>query len=224
MRNPGWNQMQVWTASCDVKFNGVDFGPNLQYGKLTFLPAELRRQQAKIAGKPGVYDYSKNPAGYPVPENMKATLDLFVINPLLWQTPAFNSELGRLISPEAHFLSIINSGPVRLDFIATNRMYLNAYCKFTKYTRFDLGFDISLSLDAEPYWWEAEPSTIEWLFSAPSVNLFDPDEITISPTLRATCVYDEDPNDPTREIFMLNAPPDWYADVEITGLDPASTY
>ena len=42
MRNPGWNQEQVWTASCDVTFNGVDFGPNLQYGKLTVVPAEIR--------------------------------------------------------------------------------------------------------------------------------------------------------------------------------------
>ena len=40
MRNPGWNQEQVWSASCDVKFNGIDFGPNLQYGKLKFLPAK----------------------------------------------------------------------------------------------------------------------------------------------------------------------------------------
>ena len=224
MRNPGWNTEQVWSAACDVKFNGVDFGPNLQYGKLTFLPAQIRTQQMKIAGMPGVYDYSKSPAGYPVPDNMKATLELFILRPLEWQTPVFNSSLGKLISPEAHFLSIINAGPVRLDFVNSNRMWLNAICKVTRYTRFDLGFFITLSLDCDPYWWESEPATIEWLFSAPSVNLFDPEDITISPTGRATCTYDEDPNDSTREIFMLNAPPNWYADVTIPNLDPENHY
>ena len=137
MRNPGWNHEQVWSASCDVTFNGVDFGPNLQYGKLTFLPAEIRKQQLKIAGLPGVYDYSKSPAGYPVPENMKGTLDLFVLRPLEWQTPVYNQALGTLISPEGRFLSIVNSGKVRLDFVNTNRMYLLADLKVTKYTRFD---------------------------------------------------------------------------------------
>lgn len=224
MRNPGWNTEQVWSASCDVKFNGADFGPNLQYSKLTFLPAEIRRQTLKISGVPGVYDYSDTPAGYPVHENIKATLELFVLRPLEWQTPVYNSDVGRYISPEAHFLSIINSGKVRLDFVNANRMYLNAWLKVTRYTRFDLGFFITLSVDADPYWWESEPATLEWLFSAPSVNLFDPSEITISPTLRATCTYDEDPNDPTRDIFMLNAPPNWYADVTIPDLDPTHTY
>lgn len=224
MRNPGWNHEQVWSASCDVTFNGFDFGPNLQYGKLTFLPAENRKQQLKIAGLPGVYDYSGSPAGYPVPENMKGTLELFVLDPLAWQTPVYNQALGRLISPEGHFLSIVNSGSVRLDFINTNRMYLLADLKVTKYSRFDLGFNITLSIDAEPYWWEAEPATVEWMFSGPSVNLFDPETITISPTLRATCEYTTAPGDPTVGLFLLNAPNGWYADVTIPNLDPTRTY
>lgn len=222
MRNPGWNHEQVWSASCDVTFNGFDFGPNLQYGKLTFLPAENRKQQLKIAGMPGVYDNSKSPAGYPVPENMRGTLELFVLDPLAWQTPVYNQALGRLISPEGHFLSIVNSDSVRLDFINTNRMYMLADLKVTKYGRFDLGFNITLSIDAEPYWWEAEPATVEWDFQAPSVNLFDPSDITITPTLRSSCSYVTDPNE--GGMFILTAPNGWYADDEIPDLDPTKTY
>lgn len=221
MRNPGWNHEEVWSASCDVKFNGVDFGPNLQYGKLTFLPAENRKQQLKIAGLPGVYDSSKSPAGYPVPENMKGTLELFVLDPLAWQSPVYDAELGYMTSPEGRFLSMIAAGKVRLDFINANRMYLNADLKVTKYSRFDLGFNIVLSLDADPYWWESEPVAREWDFQGPSVNLFDPTSITIDPTLRATCSYGIDPNE--GGMFVLTAPNGWYADVLIP-LNPAKTY
>lgn len=224
MRNPGWNHEQVWTAACDVKFNGVDFGPNLQYGKLTFLPAENRLNQLEIAGAPGVYDYSGSPAGYPVPKNMKAELALFVLDPLAWQTPDYNAELNTMISPEGRFLGMIGSGKVRLDFINSNRMYMLANLTVKKYTRFDLGFDIVLSVDAEPYWWESEPVTLEWMFSGPSVNLFDPDDITISPTLRATCEYTTAPLDPNVGLFLLHAPNGWYADVEIPDLDPEKVY
>lgn len=223
MRNPGWNHEQVWSASCDVLFNSTDFGPNLQYGKLTFLPAENRKQQMKIAGLPGVYDYSKSPAGYPVPEPIKGTLELFVLDSLAWQTPVWDAAAHQMISPEGRFLGMIAQGLVRLDFINTNRMYLNANLKVTKYSRFDLGFNITLAVDAEPYWWESEPTTIEWSFQAPSVNLFDPSAITITETGRATCSYGTDPADGAGT-FFLNAPNGWYADVEIPNLNPAKTY
>lgn len=224
MRNPGWNTQQAWTASCDVTFNGLDFGPNLQYGKLTFLPAENRLNQLELAGMPGVYDYSKSPAGYPVPKNMKAELSLFVLDPFAWQNPVYDAEVGTLISPEGRFLGMLGSGPVRLDFINSNRMYLMANISVKKYTRFDLGFDIVLSIDAEPYWWESEPQTMEWSFSGPAANLFDPEEITISPTLRATCEYTTAAGAPNVGLFLLHAPNGWYADVEIPDLDPEKTY
>ena len=225
MRNPGWNHEQVWSASCDVKFNGVDFGPNLQYGKLKFLPAENRDQGLQIAGQPGVYDYSASPAGYPVPKNMKATLELFVVDALAWQTPAYVAELGRLTSPEGRFLGMIGAGKVRLDFINSNRFYLMAAIKVTKYDRFELGFNITLSLDAEPYWWEAEPQTMEWSFNASRVNLFDPSEITITPqTFEVTCTYEAAPGDPNSYRFELHAPFGMYASVTIPGLDPDKTY
>ena len=224
MRNPGWNHMQVWSASCDVTFDGVDFGPNLQYGKLTFAPAANRRHGLELAGMPGIYDYSKSPAGYPVPENMKGTLEMFILDPLAWQTPVYNAELGRLISPEGRFLSMIGGGKVRLDFVNTNRMYLLADLTMQKYTRFDLGFNLTLSVDAEPYWWEAEPATIEWQFSGPAVNLFDPEYITITPQSGVTCIWTTAPGDPNVGEFLLHAPPRSYADVLIEDLDPTRTY
>ena len=120
MRNPGWNQEQVWSASCDVKFNGIDFGPNLQYGKLKFLPAKVRKQRLTIAGLPGVYDYSRSPGGYPVPDNLQGTLELFVLDPLAWQRPVYDaasmaSRASRTLSSWLNTVSppknISSSGP-----------------------------------------------------------------------------------------------------------------
>jgi hypothetical protein len=119
---------------------------------------------------------------------------------------------------------MIGGGKVRLDFVNSNRMYLMADLSVKKYTRFDLGFDITLNVDAEPYWWEADPVNLEWMFSGPAVNLFDPAEITISPTLRATCEYTTAPGNPNVGLFLLHAPNGWYADVEIPGLNPENTY
>ena len=225
MRNPGWNHEQVWSASCDVKFNGADFGPNLQYGKLKFLPAKTRKQRLTIAGLPGVYDYSDSPGGYPVPDNLQGTLELFVLDPLAWQTPVYDADVGTMISPEGRFLGMIAAGKVRLDFINSNRMYLMADLEVSKYDRFELGFNITLKVDAEPYWWESDPQTLEWYFQAPSVNYFDPNDITITPYLpSATCTYEAAQGDPDRKFFLLHAPPGGYADVTIPDLNPAKTY
>ena len=229
MRNPGYlNAEMLWEHSCDVLFNGVDFGPNLSYSSFVFTPAELRTNLTKISGMPGALDLSALPAGFCVPERMSATLELFVRNAAAWGTPVI-TEAG-FMSPEARFLAILNSGPVRLDFVNTNGFYLNAYCKPTRYTRFGLGFNITLRLNAEPYWLSGEDSVFEWTLGSAGANLFDGAEATITPDTGCTCDWvpaDWDPTssaDPGHAFFVLHAQPNRGATVVVSGLDPTHSY
>ena len=227
MRNPGYrNAEMLWEHHCDVLFDGVDFGPNLSYSSFAFVPAELRTNFTKIPGMPGALDLSALPAGFCVPERMNATLELFVRDAAAWGMPGPPDGL----SPEARFLAILNSGPVRLDFVNTNGFYLNAYCKPTRYTRFGLGFNITLKLNADPYWWASENGVFEWTLDSAGTNLFDGAEVTVMPDAGCSCDWmpaDWDPAasaDPGRAYFALHAPPHYGATIEITGLDPDHCY
>ena len=217
-----------WGASyhCDVLFNEVDFGPNLTYSSFSFTPAKLRTNFQKIAGLPGMLDLSKLPAGYPVPERMSATLELFVRNAAAWGMPGPPDGM----SPEARFLSILNSGPVKLDFVNANGFYLMAYATITRYTRFGLGFNITLKLDCEPYWWEVGLASFEWQLHGVGENLFDGSDATITPDSGCSCTWvpaDWDPASaevPGRASFILHAPPDYGATVVWTGLQASHSY
>ena len=216
----------AWEHSCDVLFNGVDFGPNLTYSSFEFVPSALRTNFQKIAGMPGMLDLSKLPAGFPVPERMSAKLKMFVQNAAVWGMPGPPDGL----SPEARFLSILNSGQVKLDFVNTNGFYLMAYATVTEYTRFGLGFNITLKLDCEPYWWSDTDGIFEWTLGSAGANLFDGAAVQVTPEAGCSCEWipaDWDPAssaDPGHAFFVLHAPPNHGATIAVTGLNPDHCY
>ena len=227
MRNPGYiNNEMAWSYGCEVLFNGYDFGPNLAYSELKFLPAELRTNEQKIPGMPGAYRYSHIPAGYPVPDPITGTLKLFVKDARAWGFPSGDVVEGLFISPEAYFLSIVNSGTVRLDFKNTNLFWLNADLKLTEYSRFNLGFNITLKFKADPYWWETGLKSVEWSLGAQgSVNLFNPNTATINTELLPvgqSCVWESAAGG--RGWYLLHADPGRYAEIHIGNLTAANRY
>ena len=222
MRNPGYQRAaQVWEHDCAVLFNGIDFGPNLLYRKLRFLPGKIKRQQTNVAGMPGRLDDS-DAAGYCVPDNLTGTLELWVTNARDWGMPGMTPE--GYMSPEARFLKQI-SNQCRLDFHSSNGFYLNAFCELTKYERFDLGFKIAMKLDCEPYWWEDPQRAIEIdIGSVSQTNLFDHSTATLSTShlgAQESCTW-LDTN--LGGLYVLRASPDNYAEVTVSGLNAAKRY
>ena len=223
MRNPGYRNAEFnWYSyyNCDVLFNGIDFGPNLTFSSFTFTPAKLRTNFMKISGMPGMLDLSHLPNGFPVPERMSATLELFVKDAHAWGMPGAPDGL----SSEARFLAQLNAGPVKLEFINANQFYLMAYATVSRYTRFGLGFNITLRLDCEPYWWELGVASFEWSLHSVGVNLFDGGDATIVADPGCTCVWTSAALDASREYFLLHASPGRGATVTITGLDASHHY
>ena len=222
MRNPGYMRaQQVWEHECDVLFDNQDFGPNLFYRQLKFTPAKNRKQRQVVAGMPGYLDYSGQPAGYPVPELIKGTLELWVRDPAAWGQPGPPDGS----SPEARFLAAIGNRRCRLDAYSFNGFYLLCDFEVTTYARFELGFKIVLKFEAEPYFWEGQMTAVEWdLGQTGSVNLFNPQTATLDTSLLPageTCEWDELGG---AGKYLLHASPDSYAEVHVTGLNAAKRY
>ena len=223
MRSPGYRNAEFnWHSyyHCDVLFNELDFGPNLTYSSFAFTPSKLRTNFTKIPGLPGMLDRSQLPNGFPVPERMSATLELFVRDARAWGMPGPPDGM----SPEARFLAQLNAGPVKLEFINSNQFYLMAYATVSRYTRFGLGFNITLRLDCEPYWWENAPGIFEWSLHGVGANLFDGASAAISEDPGCSCAWESAPLDVSRKYFVLHAPPNQGATVTITGLNASHHY
>jgi len=229
MRNPGYARaMGAWEHACDVLFNGLDFGPNLIYSNLTFAPAKNRRARTQIAGMPGYFDYSDQPAGYPVPDAIKGTLELWVRDAAAWGLPVYSG--GVYASPEARFNAAIASRPCKLEAYSFNDFFLLCDFEVAKYTRFNLGFRISLKFEAEPYFWEGTARAVEFdIGQTGSVNLFDPEDATLDTSLLPageTCEWDDTAFDNASSSgrYVLHASPDNYAEVHVTGLTASKRY
>ena len=218
--------MHVWSHTCDVLFDGQDFGPNLLYRQLKFTPARNRKQRQVVAGMPGYLDYSDQPAGYPAPEAIKGTLELWVKDPTAWGQPGPPDGS----SPEARFLAAVGNRRCRLDAISFNDFYLRCDFEITTYARFELGFKIVLKFEADPYFWEDQPMAVEFnVGRTGSTNLFDPLTATVDTSLLpvgGSCVWDDTafPGVSSSGRYVLHAGPDSYAEVHVTGLSAAKRY
>ena len=163
MRNPGYMAaMQIWDHKCDVLFNGMDFGPNLMYRILKFTPAKNREQLTQIPGMPWYLDRSDQPAGYPVPEAIKGTLELWVRDPKAWGQPGPPD--GR--SPESRFIEAVCGGLCKLEARSFNGLHLMCLFEISQYGRFELGFKIVLKFRAQPYFWEAGNGDVTWTLNS----------------------------------------------------------
>lgn len=225
MRNPGYRRAEgVWGKQCDVLFNGIDFGPNLIYRKFRFTPPKNQQVLTTVAGMPGQLDSGDRPAGYPVPEPLQATLELWVRDPAAWGRPGPPDGM----SPEARFIQAVTGKTCKIEFYSSNGFYLDASCEITRYGRFDLGFPIEMRLQcAQPYFWEETLSTVEWnLRSASGRNVFDPDNAIINTeTLPPgeSCAWVDDISSGEGG-YVLHASPGGHADIHIRGLTSSLHY
>lgn len=223
MRNPGYRRAeQAWSHKCDVLFNGIDFGPNLMYRSFDFTPAKPKKNETNVAGMPGRMDHSDRPGGYLVHDNMSATLQLWVRDAASWGLPGPPDGM----SPEARFLAAVNGQVCRIDGYSFNGFYLmTSKCEITRYDRFKLGFLIVIKITAEPYWLEENRQFVEWsLNSVSRTNLFNPSTATLNTELLPagqSCSWSDSP---TGGAYELHADPGNYAEVRVSGLNPAKRY
>ena len=216
MRLPGYiNNEMIWDHSCDVLFDGVDYGPCLFYSAFEFTPASVRRVSQTIAGRSGFIDSTETLTGYPVYDPIKATLRLGVRNPQAWIMPDGGESM------EARFLANVNGKRCKITFKNSNHFYLMGRPTIKTYTKYGIVWDIVLDIIADPYWYEGGLSAIEWQLDSVAENLFDSTFATITgtsdPSVR--CAWSE-----VRNGFVLHGPPKSFASVRISGLMASHSY
>lgn len=217
MRLPGYiNNQMIWGHSCDVLFDGVDYGPCLFYSSFEFTPARVREVTQAIAGRSGYVDNTEALTGYPAYDSIRATLRLGVRNPQAWI--ALDDE-GQ--SMEARFLSHVNGKRCKITFKNSNLFYLMCRPTIKSYTKFGIVWDIVFDIVADPYWYEVGQSSIEWQIRDAAVNLFDGAQATITNELGSfvSCTWSD-----VRNGFVLRAPPGFFAKAVIGGLSAARSY
>lgn len=172
MRLPGYENAQMtWTHQCDVLFDGVDYGPELQYSSFEFTPAAVREVVTEVAGSSGVVDQTEALTGYPSYERIKATLNLAVRNTKAWV--AWDNGGTK----EARFLQAVNGKRCKITFKNSNSFYLYGRPVIKKYTKYGITWNIEMTIEADPFWYEIGQRELEWHIK-PVVNLFDGTQVT----------------------------------------------
>lgn len=214
MRLPGYiNNEMIWDHSCDVLFDGVDYGPCLFYSAFEFTPASVRRVSQTIAGRSGFIDSTETLTGYPVYDPIKATLRLGVRNPQAWIMPDGGESM------EARFLANVNGKRCKITFKNSNHFYLMGRPTIKTYTKYGIVWDIVLDIIADPYWYEGGLSAIEWQIAGAASNIFDGAQSAITSHPSASCIWSD-----LRNGFVLRAPPGCSAYAVIDGLNTARSY
>lgn len=216
MRLPGYiNNEMTWDHSCDVLFDGVDYGPCLFYSAFEFTPAPVRRVSQTVAGRSGYIDSTEALTGYPVYDPIKATLRLGVRNPQAWIMPDGGESM------EARFLANVNGKRCKITFKNSNHFYLMGRPTIKTYTKYGIVWDIVLDIIADPFWYEGGLGSIEWQLNSVAANLFDGTQSVITGTSDPSVVCSWSS---VRNGFVLHGQPRSFASVRIAGLTPSHSY